>query len=583
MKKKLLSFILAASLMVGSVPISSFAATLPFEDVPTTAWYYGAVEQAYKEGLFKGVSEKEFDPEGTMTRGMFVTVLANMTSDYDETAYAGDPVFDDVAANDWFAAPVNWAIEHELTEGIGDNLFGPEGKVTREQMAMFMYKYAIASGNDLTFTEDASDTFVDATSVSSWAKTAVDWAVTHKVINGDDNNRLNPGDDAQRCEVAQVALNAKGVLTNTSLEETPTPSPTPEVPSGGGGGGGPVTPPKPTPTPTPTPSPTPTPDYDYADPIQLPELKQVPEIPEGAMPYEEFKDIFSNTEYTNSYSGGGVRHIDIFSNQELTLDELNRIKALGEDVQNIYAFNCAIETLGSSYKEILNNNFPRKDIVAYITIEFYTDMANPDGARNVYSFDFSTDCGDAGYTPDGIPEELGTLLYINRLNFSIYVDPDDPDNPYYADPLVVPELNIIGEIPEGAMEYEDFCKLFSKYTLENTAYGELKVNIYNDALLTDDQLQSIRALGRDLQVDYCENLLFTCLNEPDAQEILKNDCPRKDVVDSFGGYFYSDYLNLDGAVFWGELQYTSDDYILSPDGEPNTVHQYFNGINFGEP
>lgn len=302
MKKKLLSFILAASLMVGSVPISSFAATLPFEDVPTTAWYYGAVEQAYKEGLFKGVSETEFDPEGTMTRGMFVTVLANMTSDYDETTYAGDPVFDDVAANNWFAAPVNWAIEHELTEGIGDNLFDPEGKVTREQMAMFMYKYAIASGNDLTFTEGASATFVDAASVSSWAKTAVDWAVTHKVINGDDNNRLNPGDDTQRCEVAQVAINAKGVLTNTSLEETPTPSPTPEVPSGGGGGGGLVTPPKPTPTPTPTPSPTPTPDYDYADKTKIPELREISGVPDGAMSYDEFCSIFSNAEQVTKFA-----------------------------------------------------------------------------------------------------------------------------------------------------------------------------------------------------------------------------------------------------------------------------------------
>ena len=578
MKKKLLAFILAASLMVGSVPISSFAATLPFEDVPTTAWYYGAVEQAYKEGLFKGVSETEFDPEGTMTRGMFVTVLANMTSDYDETAYAGDPVFDDVAANDWFAAPVNWAIEHELTEGIGDNLFDPEGKVTREQMAMFMYKYAIASGNDLTFTEGVSATFVDATSVSSWAKTAVDWAVTHKVINGDDNNHLNPGDDAQRCEVAQVAINAKGVLTNTSLEETPTPSPTPEVPSGGGGGGGPVAPPDPTPTPTPTPSPMPTPDYDYADKTKIPELREISGVPDGAMSYDEFCSIFSNAEQVTKFAHS--LQVAVYSERELTTDELERIHLLGEDIQNDYLYNLSLQTL-SEQNNLIENNYPRDEVIAYISVDFFSDYANPDGARRVGLYDFRLPCNDPGYIPDGIDDELELLAFGNMLNYKIYVDPDNPDKPYYADPLTVPEPNVLGEIPEGAITYEEFCNLFSNHLIEKTSFGELNVTIYNEAPLTDDQLQSIQDLGRDLQVDYCENLLFACLNESSAQAILKNDCPRKEVVDGVNGYFYSDYANEDGAMSWGSIGYRSAESIYFPDGKPNELIIGYDNIYFG--
>ena len=97
--KRFLSMLLATLVLAASLPVCSLAAGLPFKDIPENAWYRNAVTQAYEDGLFKGVSDTEFDPEGTMTRAMFVTVLANMTSDYDETKYQGKPAFDDVNAD----------------------------------------------------------------------------------------------------------------------------------------------------------------------------------------------------------------------------------------------------------------------------------------------------------------------------------------------------------------------------------------------------------------------------------------------------------------------------------------------------
>lgn len=566
--KRFLSMLLATLVLAASLPVCSLAAGLPYKDIPENAWYRNAVTQAYEDGLFKGVSDTEFDPEGTMTRAMFVTVLANMTSDYDETKYQGKPAFDDVNADDWFAAPINWAIEHELTEGVGDNLFDPNGKVTREQMAVFMFKYAKVAGNDTSFTEGAADKFVDSATVSNWAKDAVDWAVTHGVIAGDDNNRLNPINDAQRCEVAQVVINALPVMENTSLDTRP--EPTPEIPSGGGGGGGggTVTPP----------DPTPTPDYNYADRTKFPELKDVSNIPEGAMSYEEFSGIFNGME-RNNWSPSSPK-FSIFSARELTQDELDKIELLGEDLQYAYLFNLAITTL-STQTDIIDNNFPRKDLIKWITVTFFTDMDNVDGAREVGWIDFSLPCSYTGYEPDGVEDELITSAHNIRLDYDLYVDTENPDRPHYADPLLIPELNTIKEIPEGALSYNDFCKIFSNYSLTKTSYGELKVDIYCGNQLTDEQLFQIRRLGQDLQLAYCENLLFTYLKDEEAQTILKNEFPRKDVVDSFSGNFYSDYLNSDGEMKWGEISFTSDDDILNPDGEPNSVNRLLTIINFG--
>ena len=100
--KKIVSFLLAFSIILSLVPTTVLAdlvqsevsteQTNPFTDVKEGDWFYDAVQYARINGLFNGTTETTFDPNGTMTRGMFVTVLGRMAG-VDKDAYLGDTEF----------------------------------------------------------------------------------------------------------------------------------------------------------------------------------------------------------------------------------------------------------------------------------------------------------------------------------------------------------------------------------------------------------------------------------------------------------------------------------------------------------
>ncbi|WP_369297175.1 S-layer homology domain-containing protein [uncultured Neglectibacter sp.] len=248
--RKLISLLLAAVLLLGTLTLPASAAGLPFTDVPENIWYQDAVTYVYEHGLFNGTGDgSTFSPNAPMTRGMFVQVLSNKTSNFDKSTWTGKSSFSDVNKDKWYAPAVEWAYRAELISGVGDGKFAPEKNVTREQMAVIMYNYAKKTGNDASFDSDILSQFPDGGSVSSWAKEAMQWAVTHKVVNGS-NGKLNPQNNAQRCEVAQVAVNADPVLENTTVEADPNFDPT------------------------------------FVDPTP-------DDLPEGACTYREFREIFS--------------------------------------------------------------------------------------------------------------------------------------------------------------------------------------------------------------------------------------------------------------------------------------------------
>jgi len=170
----------SAAAILLSMPISAHASSR-FEDVNPNKWYYTAVDYAATEGLFNGTSPTTFDPDGSMTRGMFVTVLANKTNGYNAAPY-GASSFTDVPASQWYAAPVEWAYQSKLVGGMGNGKFAPNASVTREQIAKILYDYAQRTGNDTTSDPAAMQGFADADKVSRWARQAMEWATTHKVI-----------------------------------------------------------------------------------------------------------------------------------------------------------------------------------------------------------------------------------------------------------------------------------------------------------------------------------------------------------------------------------------------------------------
>jgi len=110
----------------------------PFDDVADDAWYLNPVLWAVENGITSGISKREFGPEQTCTRAQVVTFLY---------ASAGKPApasssipFSDVSFTDWFVNPVLWAVENDITGGIGNNMFGPNDTCTRAQVVTFLYK-----------------------------------------------------------------------------------------------------------------------------------------------------------------------------------------------------------------------------------------------------------------------------------------------------------------------------------------------------------------------------------------------------------------------------------------------------------
>ena len=174
MKRRLISILLTIAMVVTMFPVAALAeGTGQFRDVKKTDWYYEAVEYVTDNGLFSGVGEGTFAPEGTMTRGMFVTVLGRMAG-VDTRQYVGSTGFSDVPADAWYAPYVMWAVRYGITEGTGGGWFSPDAPIDRQQLACFFVRYFDAFG--VTFeAQEAPDRAepADMDSVAPWAEDAV--------------------------------------------------------------------------------------------------------------------------------------------------------------------------------------------------------------------------------------------------------------------------------------------------------------------------------------------------------------------------------------------------------------------------
>lgn len=180
------------------------ALPLPYDDVPADSWYYGAVSFAYYYGLMNGVAETRFDPNGTMTRAMLVTVLCRL----DGGSGSGSMPFTDVPKDAWFAESVIWATENGIVNGVGGGKFDPNGRVTREQIATILFRYAEYRGLDVSARTELSR-FADAGKVSAYAKNPMQWAAEVGIIGGRSANGglyLAPQDSGTRAEVAAILM-----------------------------------------------------------------------------------------------------------------------------------------------------------------------------------------------------------------------------------------------------------------------------------------------------------------------------------------------------------------------------------------
>ena len=173
-----------------------------FRDVDEDAWYHEAVDYALDNGLMSGVSDREFAPGSTLTRAM----VAQMLYSLEGKPAAGRADFADVAEGAWYADAISWAAGEGIVSGYGDT-FGPNDPITREQLAAILYRYAQNEGYKTSQSGKGTEGYLDASSISSYAVKAMDWAVNAGLLSGKGNNTLAPTAGATRAEVAQIFMN----------------------------------------------------------------------------------------------------------------------------------------------------------------------------------------------------------------------------------------------------------------------------------------------------------------------------------------------------------------------------------------
>jgi hypothetical protein len=168
-----------------------------FTDVDTSKWYHEAVDYVLTKGVMEGNSDGTFTPNGTLTRAQLAQILYNAAGKPEATA---ENPFTDVPENQWYAKAVIWAAQAGVVEGYGDGTFGPNDKISRQDLAVMLWRYA----GEPTATKTSLD-FTDAAQASDYATAALLWASETGIVQGD-NGKLSPKGSATRAEAATMVM-----------------------------------------------------------------------------------------------------------------------------------------------------------------------------------------------------------------------------------------------------------------------------------------------------------------------------------------------------------------------------------------
>ncbi len=172
----------------------------PFVDVLATDWFDADVMYVYEKGLFLGTDAIHFSPYGITTRGMTATLLWRLEGSPAATTANS---FLDVNSGSYYQQAIAWAAANNIVTGYSSSQFGPDDPVTREQFAAILYRYAAYKQIDVSAQADLS-VFSDAGNISSYAVSAIKWAVAAELLQGNSNNMINPSLPTTRCEVAAL-------------------------------------------------------------------------------------------------------------------------------------------------------------------------------------------------------------------------------------------------------------------------------------------------------------------------------------------------------------------------------------------
>lgn len=193
----------AVTVGVSYVKATETPSETKFNDVSANDWFASAVDYVTGKGMMNGTADNTFSPKANTTRGMVVTVLYRLENQPSTSAAS----FTDVASGAYYANAVAWANANGIVSGYGSGKFGPNDKVTREQLAAILYRYAQYKKYDVSVGEDTNIlSYNDAQSISSYAIPAIQWACGAGVVTGKSGSKLDPKGNATRAEVAAMLM-----------------------------------------------------------------------------------------------------------------------------------------------------------------------------------------------------------------------------------------------------------------------------------------------------------------------------------------------------------------------------------------
>lgn len=203
--KRFLASALALTLL-GTAPAFAVEAAqpeepaVPYEEEIAGTWYADATREAYQKGWLDAVEGERFDADTLITRGMAVDALWRLAGSPMASISTG---YADVEAENPYHNAIDWAWESGVATGVGGGNFGWDRSVTREQLAVMLYRYARTQGQGFTGTWMLLLDTADREQVSDWAYESVCWLFMNGVMTGRGKN-FTPHGSTTRAELAVI-------------------------------------------------------------------------------------------------------------------------------------------------------------------------------------------------------------------------------------------------------------------------------------------------------------------------------------------------------------------------------------------
>ena len=170
-----------------------------FSDV--SGWFADAVNVLAARGVVSGTGEGRFSPNESVTRAQFAMMLAKLSGD-DLTGYTSSS-FSDVDSSEWYSAAVQWAYAKGVVSG-WNGKFSPDAKISRQEIASMLARYADKAAGYTLPTSIAKVTFSDSANISDYANQAVTAMQRAGIINGYSNGSFGPNAEATRAEASKM-------------------------------------------------------------------------------------------------------------------------------------------------------------------------------------------------------------------------------------------------------------------------------------------------------------------------------------------------------------------------------------------